>query len=291
MASQRVLLLSVGGRFAETVWDCVCRWSNARTTTDLTEWSSDQWPTDTQREVDEFVDKIVSEAFVPPVLYRSEHVDCWSMGDVYQVALVKAHPDYCRQLYTTRHELIATRVRFTEHIEVDEGAASETVWLYSWVNECIAAWGEVAESRLIILVRTVLGGLWEDHDVINSLKTIPRWWTEAKQSQAQEVEPSATAVTVTDDDLILDLLDGRRLSVPLAWYPRLLNATAAERQNCSLLGDGYAIEWPDLDEHIGIEGLLAGRAGGESRHSLERWLAARREPLQSPAEHGEESLK
>ena len=90
------------------------------------------------------------------------------------------------------------------------------------------------------------------------------------------LEPSANAVTVTEDELVVDLVDGRRMSVPLSWYPRLLNATAAERQNCRLLGDGYAIEWPDLDEHIGIEGLLAGRASGESGQSLERWLAARR---------------
>ena len=90
---------------------------------------------------------------------------------------------------------------------------------------------------------------------------------------------------VTDDDLVVDLVDGRRISVPLAWYyARLLNATAAERQNCLLLGDGYAIEWPDLDEHIGIEGLLAGRTGGESRQSLERWLASRRDRLERPTE-------
>jgi hypothetical protein len=92
-----------------------------------------------------------------------------------------------------------------------------------------------------------------------------------------ETEPAATAVTVTDNELVVDLVDGRRLCVPLAWYPRLLNATVAERQNCQLLGDGYAIEWPELDEHVGIEGLLAGRASGESRKSLDRWLAARRE--------------
>jgi hypothetical protein len=92
-----------------------------------------------------------------------------------------------------------------------------------------------------------------------------------------EIEPSARTVTVTDDDLIVELLDGRRISVPLAWYPRLLNATNTERQNCLLLGDGYAIEWTDLDEHIGIEGLLAGRASGESQRSLEHWLVSRRE--------------
>ncbi len=95
-----------------------------------------------------------------------------------------------------------------------------------------------------------------------------------------ETEPIARAVTVTDDDLIVDLVDGRQLRVPLAWYPRLLNATAAERQNCLLFGEGYAIEWPDLDEHIGIEVLLAGRTNGESRKSLERWLAARRDRAQ-----------
>lgn len=90
-----------------------------------------------------------------------------------------------------------------------------------------------------------------------------------------ETEPLAKAVAVTDVELTVELADGRRIMVPLAWYPRLLSATAAERENWLLLGDGYAIEWPDLDEHIGIEGLLAGRMSGESRQSLERWLAAR----------------
>jgi hypothetical protein len=92
-----------------------------------------------------------------------------------------------------------------------------------------------------------------------------------------ETDPLAKAIAVSDEELTVDLVDGRRVIVPLAWYPRLLNATAAERQNFVLLGDGYAIEWPDLDEHIGIEGLMAGRPSGESRRSLERWLASRRQ--------------
>src|SRR3990172_4964449 len=87
-----------------------------------------------------------------------------------------------------------------------------------------------------------------------------------------EVEPIAVEVKVTDDGLMIDLSDGRRVIVPLAWYPRLLNASDTERQNWRLLGDGYAIEWPDLDEHIGMEGLLAGRQSGESPQSLNRWL-------------------
>ncbi len=90
-----------------------------------------------------------------------------------------------------------------------------------------------------------------------------------------ETEPAAVQVIITEEKLIIDLADGRGISVPLAWYPRLLHGSPQERQNWQLLGDGYAIEWPDLDEHIGIEGLLAGRRSGESQKSFERWLAAR----------------
>jgi len=92
-----------------------------------------------------------------------------------------------------------------------------------------------------------------------------------------EVEPIAVEVNVTDDELVVGLSDGRSLTVPLAWYPRLFHASDSERRNWQLLGDGYAIEWPDLDEHIGIEGLLAGRHSGESSQSLKRWLASRRD--------------
>jgi hypothetical protein len=90
-----------------------------------------------------------------------------------------------------------------------------------------------------------------------------------------EHEPAAVKVTVTTEHLVVDLADGRALSVPLAWYPRLLHGLENERQNWQLLGSGYAIEWPDLDEHIGVEGLLAGRRSGESDVSINRWLATR----------------
>lgn len=94
-----------------------------------------------------------------------------------------------------------------------------------------------------------------------------------------EKEPVAVEVAVTDDRLIVELDDGRSLSIPVAWYPRLLQGTAKERQNWQLLGNGYAIEWPDLDEHIGIEGLLAGRRSSESKRSLDRWLATRNDSI------------
>lgn len=91
-----------------------------------------------------------------------------------------------------------------------------------------------------------------------------------------ETEPVAIRVTTTGEKLIVDLADGRSIVVPLEWYPRLSHGSPAERRNWQLLGDGYAIEWPDLDEHIGIEGLLAGRRSGESKLSFERWLSARK---------------
>lgn len=90
-----------------------------------------------------------------------------------------------------------------------------------------------------------------------------------------EQDPVAVKVEVTEDKLIVDLADGRSIIVPLSWYPRLLHGLENERRHWQLLGDGYAIEWPDLDEHIGVEGLLAGRRSGESKESLNRWLASR----------------
>ena len=88
--------------------------------------------------------------------------------------------------------------------------------------------------------------------------------------------PEAERVEVTDDTLMADLSDGRTISVPLAWYPRLVHAMPAERLNWRLIGVGQGIHWPDLDEDISVEGLLAGRPSGESQESLKRWLEARR---------------
>jgi hypothetical protein len=90
-----------------------------------------------------------------------------------------------------------------------------------------------------------------------------------------EYEPLAVDLAITDETLTVKLGDGRSLAVPLAWYPRLAQATEAERANWHLLGGGYAIEWPALDEHIGVAGLLAGRRSGESETSFKRWMASR----------------
>jgi len=84
-------------------------------------------------------------------------------------------------------------------------------------------------------------------------------------------------VAVTDDTLSVDLEDGRTVSVPTGWYPRLAHGTAAERANLQISGAGYGVHWPDLDEDIGVEGLLLGKRSSESATSFERWLQRRKE--------------
>lgn len=89
--------------------------------------------------------------------------------------------------------------------------------------------------------------------------------TEIRQVTAQNV-------VVTDDSLVIELVDGRTISAPLAWYPRLLHGEPEERGNWRLIGQGEGINWPDLDEDISVENILMGRPSGESQRSFKRWL-------------------
>lgn len=89
--------------------------------------------------------------------------------------------------------------------------------------------------------------------------------TETQVARAQQV-------AVTEDTLTVDLVDGRTISVPLGWYPRLLHGTPEERNHWRLIGGGEGVYWPDLDEDISVENLLAGKPSGESQRSFKRWL-------------------
>ena len=85
----------------------------------------------------------------------------------------------------------------------------------------------------------------------------------------------AVDVKVTDDELIVQLEDGRPLAAPLVWYPRLLHGSKRERARWRFIGRGVGIHWRALDEDISVEGLLAGRRSGESQKSLKRWFERR----------------
>lgn len=89
--------------------------------------------------------------------------------------------------------------------------------------------------------------------------------------------PRVTGVSVTDDTLSVDLEDGRTVSVPIGWCPRLAHGTSVERANVQIAGAGFGLYWPDLDEDIGIEGILLGKRSSESPQSFEKWLQARKQ--------------
>ena len=94
-------------------------------------------------------------------------------------------------------------------------------------------------------------------------------------SAADITVPTAQSARVTGDTLGVDLSDGRTISVPLAWFPRLAHATRKERNQWRLIGRGHGIHWPLIDEDVSVEGLLEGRPSGESQESFKKWLTGR----------------
>ncbi len=88
-------------------------------------------------------------------------------------------------------------------------------------------------------------------------------------------DAKALHVAITDDTLSVELDDGRTVSAPIAWYPRLLHGTSDEKNNWRLIGDGEGIHWPNLDEDISVANLLAGQPSGESQRSFQKWLDSR----------------
>jgi Protein of unknown function (DUF2442) len=87
--------------------------------------------------------------------------------------------------------------------------------------------------------------------------------------------PTIQQVTVMDDTLSVDLSDGRTISVPIAWYPRLLHASIEERNDFRFIAGGNGIHWNQLDEDISIKNLILGQPSGESQKSFQRWLTSR----------------
>jgi len=97
-----------------------------------------------------------------------------------------------------------------------------------------------------------------------------------RTSRAEAGAPSAVRARIVDDAVVIDLSDGRTVTAPLDWYPRLLHGTVRERRHWRLIGGGEGVHWPDLDEDLSVEGLLAGRPSAESQVSFKKWLGGRR---------------
>ncbi|MCZ6633051.1 MAG: DUF2442 domain-containing protein [bacterium] len=95
-------------------------------------------------------------------------------------------------------------------------------------------------------------------------------------SESNRLEARVQNIQIDEDTLTLDLIDGRTVSVPLLWYPRLWHGTPKERSHFEIFGDGTYIHWPDLDEDLTASGIVEGRRSGESPESLKKWLDGRR---------------
>ena len=95
-------------------------------------------------------------------------------------------------------------------------------------------------------------------------------------SSAIEPKAQAAEVVIDKEEFSVRLRDGRTITVPLAWYPRLSHGTARERSNWRLIGQGEGVHWPDLDEDVSVASLLLGKLSGESQASFKRWLDSRR---------------
>src|SRR5678815_3875920 len=100
--------------------------------------------------------------------------------------------------------------------------------------------------------------------------------------KVEQTEARAQHVKVTADTLTVDLIDGRTISVPLAWFPRLLHGSISERNDWRFIARGEGIHWTALDEDISVDGLLSGRQSRETHASLEKWLQTRRSKRPSP---------
>ena len=93
---------------------------------------------------------------------------------------------------------------------------------------------------------------------VNSKKRSRNWSQDGMSTSEPKAGARIVGVEITEDELTVRLLDGRRVSAPLAWYPRLLHATPAQRSTWELSGAGFGIHWPEIDEDIAVAGLLAG---------------------------------
>jgi hypothetical protein len=105
-------------------------------------------------------------------------------------------------------------------------------------------------------------------------------------SEIETREALATHVDVSDETLSVDLADGRSIAAPLAWYPRLVHASAEERGSWRLIGSGRGIHWPALDEDVSVANLLAGQPSAESQSSFKKWLASRAKPARTRRKRG-----
>ena len=179
MASQPVSIAKIVGDSSAVVTQRFHRWSAARTTDDRMEWSPEQWSIAIRRAIDECASQLRLHSHVPPVVYFNEHIDLWSMGDVFTRWLNTDASHQPIELHTDRYELwcyqlpdghlLENRLRSAQHEHQEER------WLAKNLLEAVCVWQSNVDKSVIVLLREVVGGLLEDSDVERSLSVVPDW--------------------------------------------------------------------------------------------------------------------
>ena len=172
MASQLITLFAIGGQLADEIETNLARWFSARQAEDPDEWSTEQWPESIHAEIDQFAERLLKHGFTPPIVYRSQHVDLWSAGDVFNRAL-----DTCdHQLLTNRFQIYSKRASSSHRDDKPLPQFDEYQWLDRRIQEAATSWKEMESTPLLLLFREIMGGLWLDSEVEASLKHLPDWW-------------------------------------------------------------------------------------------------------------------
>lgn len=179
MAAQWVEIIRIGGAAARHVADQFSRWAATRTTDDPNEWGDEQWPASVHEEVERFVAVIREHASTPPVLYYCRYTDLWSMGDVFDrsylprptMVFTKRMEVHCRDLSTARG---AIQSSLTKHLRTKRYPAESYLFLRQ-MREAVEAWDALDPDSVIVTVREVFRGLYEDREIEASLRERPPW--------------------------------------------------------------------------------------------------------------------
>ena len=186
MASQRITIAKIGGDSANAVISRFDAWSKVRTTDDPTEWSPDQWPPSLRRQMDSLATALRTNGHKPPVVFFNEHIDLWSMGDLFTRWFPAGDSDRLVQLHADHHELwcypLPDAGRLAENLQramrrkrVRERNPQEDRWFTLNLLEAVYAWQPMVDTAAIVVLRSVLGGLVEDSEVKESLACTPNW--------------------------------------------------------------------------------------------------------------------
>jgi hypothetical protein len=180
VASQRLTIAKLAGLSGELAFERLTAWAAARNANDPDEWSPEQWPESVRRQVDEFAEQLRAHGLELPVCYFAEWSDLWSMGDVFIRGLSPANSPPPIMLLGDRYEILAYALpdegRLSRHLaSAGPQQFREYDSYVSRLREALDAWNSVVPQSTLIVLRHVVGGLVEDHEVTESLKMRPDW--------------------------------------------------------------------------------------------------------------------